>query len=140
MPYKFLPDIALADVAFEVRATSLRHLFEGSAKALTDVMVDRRTITPKLERKIQLASETRDTLLYDFLTELIILKDVDSLLFKEFKVLLSPNDLSLNCVMRGGEIDRERHLLRDDVKAVTMHMFGIRRTGKSWVATVVLDI
>ena len=45
--------------------------------------------------------------------------------------------------MRGEEIDRERHALRNDVKAVTMHMFGVKKArgkGGRWEATVVLDI
>ncbi len=139
-PYRFLPDIALADVAFEVTATTPRGLFEDSAKALTEVMVDRKTLVPKVKREIALSSETPDTLLYDFLTELIILKDVDSLLFRDYEVSLDAKQTSMKCMMRGEQINRQRHALRNDVKAVTMHMFGIRRAAKKWVATVVLDI
>ncbi len=139
-PYKFLPDIALADIAFEASATTPGGLFEDSAKALTEVMVDRKTIVPKLKREIELSSDTPDTLLYDFLTELIILKDVDSLLFKDYKVSLDAKRTSMKCTMKGEQINRRRHALRNDVKAVTMHMFGIRRAAKKWVATVVLDI
>ena len=49
---------------------------------------------------------------------------------------------ALDCVMLGEEIDRERHALRNDVKAVTMHMFGVKKKGRRgwWEATVVLDI
>ena len=140
MPYKFLPDIALADVAFEASATTPQGLFEDSAKALTEVMVDMKTVAPRLKRELELSSETPDTLLYDFLTQLIILKDVDSHLFKEFRVSLGAKQTSMKCTLSGEPIDRKKHALRNDVKAVTMHMFGIRRGGKNWVATVVLDI
>jgi SHS2 domain-containing protein len=30
--------------------------------------------------------------------------------------------------------------LRNDVKAVTMHLFGIKHEGEIWKATIVLDI
>ena len=83
-------------------------------------------------------------MLYDFLTELIVIKDVDSLLFKHFKVtIVSGEEQSLSCEMRGEEIDRARHALRNDVKAVTMHMFGVKNVGGDagrWEVTVVLDI
>jgi SHS2 domain-containing protein len=138
--YKFLPDVALADIAFEVSASTPHGLFEDSAIALTEVMVDRKTLLPKIKKIIELRSDTPDTLLYDFLTELIVLKDVDSLLFKNYDVSLGPDQTSLKCTMKGEPINRQRHDLRNDVKAVTMHMFGIRRAGKKWVATVVLDI
>jgi SHS2 domain-containing protein len=140
MPYRFLPEVALADVAFEAESKSLSGLFESCARALTDVMVDRRTLSPRIVRTISLSSEDLDRLLYDLLTELIILKDVDSLLFKDFNVKVNEAACSLECTTKGETISRGRHLLRNDVKAVTMHLFGIRHRGKKWKATVVLDI
>ncbi len=142
--YRFLSNIALADIAFVARGDSLPSLFESAARALTEVMVDRKTVVVRLERRITLSSPTVDRLLYDFLTELIVIKDVDSLLFKDFKVsIVSGKAMGLTCEMRGDEIDRERHALRNDVKAVTMHMFGVKKAagkGGRWEATVVLDI
>jgi SHS2 domain-containing protein len=142
--YRFLSKIALADVAFIARGDSLPSMFESAARALTEVMVDRKTVVGRVERKLDVKSPTVDRLLYDFLTELIVIKDVDSLLFKDFKVSIgSGNENRLICEMLGEEIDRERHALRNDVKAVTMHMFGVKkaaRKGSRWEATVVLDI
>jgi SHS2 domain-containing protein len=142
--YRYLSNIALADVAFVARADSLPSLFESAARALTGVMVDRRTVVGRVGRTTQLRSPTVDRLLYDFLTELIVIKDVDSLLFKDFKVtIVSGPEQSLSCEMRGEEIDRGRHALRNDVKAVTMHMFGVKNVGGDpgrWEVTVVLDI
>ena len=96
----------------------------------------------RVERRVDLGPAPVDILLYDFLTELIVVKDVDSLLFKDFQVsLTSGRDKRLTCKMRGEEIARDRHKLRNDVKAVTMHMFGVKRAkGGRWEATVVLDI
>jgi SHS2 domain-containing protein len=139
MPYKFLPDVALADIAFEADSASVGRLFESCARALSDVMVDRRTLEPRVTRRLRLKGVDPDGLLYDFLTELIVLKDVDSLLFKKFRVAV-PGDGSLEATAEGERIDRSRHRLRNDVKAVTMHMFGVRLEGGRWRATVVLDI
>jgi SHS2 domain-containing protein len=142
--YRFLSNIAIADIAYVARGDSITFLFESAARALTEVMVDRKTVVGRVERKIDIASPSVDRLLYDFLTELIVIKDVDSLLFKDFKVSILPGkERRLECVMRGEEIDRERHALRNDVKAVTMHMFGVKKAegrGGRWEATVVLDI
>ncbi|HUI00216.1 MAG TPA: archease [Nitrososphaerales archaeon] len=139
--YRFLPDVALADIAFAARGDSLSALFEAAARALTEVMVDRRTLVGRVERRVNLGPSPPDILLYDLLTQLIVIKDVDSLLFKTFKVTLGPGkEPSLTCVMRGEEIDRDRHALRNDVKAVTMHMFGVKKKAGRWQATVVLDI
>lgn len=138
--YRLLPNVALADIAFKVAASSPSALFEVSARALTDVMVDRRSLKGGVKKEISVKAEGLDGLFYDFLTELIVMKDVDSLLFKEFSVKVARDGKSLTCDMRGEPIDRERHRLRNDVKAVTMHMFGVKRERGRWVATVVLDI
>ena len=140
MPYRFLPDIAIADIAFEADSPSADGVFESCAKALSDIMVDPKTLRPRLTKEFALTSVNLDRLLYDFLTELIVVKDVDSLLFKDFQVKVSPDGTSLRAAARGEPIDRKRHTLRNDVKAVTMHMFGVTHIGKRWKATVVLDI
>jgi len=140
MPFRYLPDIALADIAFEAESETVDGLLESSALALTDIMVDPESLRSGTVKKVRISSEDLDRLLYDFLTEIIIVKDVDSLLFRDFKVRVTPDQKSLEATMTGERIDRERHVLRNDVKAVTMHMFGIRREAGGWKATVVLDI
>ncbi len=139
MPYRLLPDVALADIAFEADSASLRGVFESSGRALSDIMVDRGSLRPRVTRRLTLRADDSDRLLYDFLTELIVLKDVDSLLFKEYHIRMA-DARSLSASLLGEKIDRKRHRLRNDVKAVTMHMFGIRQEGRRWKATVVLDI
>ncbi|HXY56849.1 MAG TPA: archease [Nitrososphaerales archaeon] len=140
MPFKFLPDVALADVAFEAESDSVNGLFETCGLAITDIMVDPESLQITVERKIELASESLDRLLYDFMTELIVMKDVDSLLFGRFRVDVSEGGTSLRAVVAGEPIDRERHRLRNDVKAVTMHLFGVKHEARTWKTTVVLDI
>jgi len=140
LTFRFLPDIALADIAFEAESDTLDGLFASCALAITDIMVDPDTLRQSETRKFDLTSPDLDRLLYDFLTELIIAKDIDSLLFKTFDVTVDPSAISLRASAKGEPIDRERHRLRNDVKAVTMHLFGIRKEGKKWKTTVVLDI
>jgi len=140
MPFRFLPDVALADIAFEAESDSVDGLFETCAMAITDIMVDPKTLRGTAERRISLSSENLDRLLYDFMTELIFMKDVDSLLVGDFTVRVSPEGTALEATARGELIDRERHRLRNDVKAVTMHLFGVKHDGKAWRTTVVLDI
>jgi len=140
MPFRFLPDVAIADIAFEAESDSVNGLFESSALAVSDIMVDLETLRSETTKKVRISSEDLDRLLYDFLTEIIVVKDVDSLLFREIKVEVAADQKSLEATMKGEPIDRDRHLLRNDVKAVTMHMFGVRREVNLWKATVVLDI
>ena len=140
MTFRYLPDIALADIAFEAESDTVGGVFESCGLALTDIMVNPKTLRAKASRDFTLGPADLDRLLYDFLTELIIAKDVDSLLFKEFSVQVDAKRGTLKATGKGEAIDRERHELRNDVKAVTMHMFGVKNEGGAWRATVVLDI
>ena len=140
MPFRYLPDIALADIAFEATGVSLPGLFEAAAAALTEVMVDRKSVTARKSRPIHLVAEDTERLLYDFLTELIVIKDVELFLAKAAEVRIDAAGRRLDAKLAGQVIDRKRNKLRNDVKAVTMHMFGIRKEGKTWKATIVLDI
>lgn len=138
--YRFLPDVALADIAFEAESASVNGLFESCARAITDIMVDPKSLRVSTERNFSLKAPDLDRLLYDFLTELIVIKDVDSLLFREFKIDVKADVPSMTATAKGEAIDRVRHTLRNDVKAVTMHLFGIKQDGGKWRTIVVLDI
>lgn len=106
MPFRFLPDVAIADIAFEAESDSVNGLFESSALAVSDIMVDLETLRSDTTKKVRISSEDLDRLLYDFLTEIIVVKDVDSLLFREIKVEVAADQKSLEATMKGEPIDR----------------------------------
>ena len=136
MKYKILDHTA--DVMFECYGKNLNELFENSAIATTDVMVSRRTVGKRIKKEIKIENKRIDSLLFDFLEELIYLKDAEELLFKEFKVSIKEGKLKAICSCE--KIDREKHILKLDVKAVTLHKFEVRQVGKKWIATFILDI
>ncbi len=144
MPYRYLEDLSYADAAFEAWGSTLEELFRDAAEAAFEVMVDTRTIKPLFTKEIVLENEDADRLLIDWLSELVFLKDSESLLFSVFEVSIRKNDVNdvyvLKANVKGEKIDRERHSLRSDVKAVTYHMLEVKRTGDKWTARVVLDI
>ena len=140
MPFKFLEKIAIADIAFEVTASTLNGLFEESGMAASDIMVNMKTVKPKIKKTIKLSADSLENLMYDFLGELIFLKDTKGFLFKKYSVKVDEKKCSLTAVMAGEKIDRKRHDLRNDLKAITMHMFVLEKRGKGWYARIVVDI
>ena len=56
MPYRFLPDVALADIAFEAESDSVDGLFKSCALAITDIMVDPKSLRKRVTRTLALAS------------------------------------------------------------------------------------
>ncbi len=141
MPYQYLEDVATADIAFRAEGRTLEELFTDAAIATFEVMVDTKNVKTGTTRTINLENETVDGLLFDWLSELVYLKDAEAVLFSKFEVSIKKNDVyELKANVAGENINREKHRLRSDVKAVTYHMFEVKKTGENWHATVVLDI
>jgi SHS2 domain-containing protein len=138
MPFKFNEDVAIADIAVEVWANTIEDLFKDSALAVSEVMVDTKTVEPRIEREIILNSDSIEMLLFDFLSEVVYFKDAERLLFSKFEVEIV--DSNLRGKFWGEEIDRGKHVLRIDVKAVTLYRFNVRNESGIWRAEFVLDI
>ena len=140
-PYRYLDDVALADIAFEAEGDTLAFLFEACALATTAVMADPATVRPAEMRRVELGAETLEALLYDWLAEIIWLKDAEGLLFSRFLVEVGAGAPSrLAATLWGERIAAGGASLRADVKAVTYHLFAVERTDGGWRARVVLDI
>jgi SHS2 domain-containing protein len=141
MPYRYLEELSSADAAFEASGMTLEELFRDAAIATFEVMTDTKTLNQLLTREIVLENESVDGLLIDWLSELVFLKDTENLLFSVFNVNIRKNDVYvLKAEAKGEKINRKKHSLRSDVKAVTYHMFEVIKTGDTWTARVVLDI
>ncbi len=138
MPFRINEEIAIADVAIEVWAETIEDLFQDSALAVSEVMVDTKTVEQKIEIEVSINSISVEMLLYDFLSEIVYLKDAKSLLFSRFDVKI--NELDLMAKLWGEKIDREKHHLRTDVKAVTLYRFEVKKENGIWKAEFVLDI
>ncbi len=141
MFYRFLEEVAIADVAFEAEGRTLPEVFEASALALTETMADLDGIPLVLSRQISLTAEDLETLLFRWLAELIYLKDSACLLFRRFEISIrEATEWELQATVWGDRIDYAKMSLRADVKAVTYHMFALEQTSHGWKARVVLDI
>lgn len=140
--YRFLDDIAIADVAFEAWGEDPSDLFEACAKATFEVMVDLDGVKPVQEFQIELENETLEGLLFDWLAELIFLKDSQAVVFNRFEVKVDQKDTryTLKANLFGEPIDMKRLPMRLDVKAPTLHMFEVGPSTGGWKARIVLDV
>ena len=81
MKFKFLEKVAIADIAFEAYGKNLNELFTNVAMAVAETMAEVKTVEPKFKKEIKLENEKIDGLLFDFVGELIYLKDKDAFVF-----------------------------------------------------------
>lgn len=143
MPFRFLDEIATADVAFEVWGESREELFASAADALLLTMVATpEEVAPRQELTLRMEHEELDLLLFTFLQELVFLKDARRLLLHAAALRIDEREgvFHLEAVVRGEEIDTRRHHLLVDVKAVTLYRLRIVSEDAVWKGTVVLDI
>lgn len=141
MSYRFLEEVAIADVAFEAEGRTLPEVFEASALALTEVMVELEGLPPARSHEIALTAQDLETLLFRWLAELIFLKDSEGLLFRRFQIAIREGpEWELQATAWGDRIDYEKMSLRVDVKAVTYHLFALEQVPHGWKARIVLDI
>lgn len=130
-------------MAFEAWGGTPEETFVCAGDATMNVMVDALdAIAPRESRSIELASDALDMLLFELLQELIYYKDAEQLLLRVHSLRIEQREGSYRLLAeaRGEKIDRERHPLNVDVKAVTLHRFAVEKTPKGWRAAVILDI
>ena len=128
-----------ADLGLRVRASELEQLFAEAARGLLNVLVaNPAEVRPVQERGVVVEGSAADYLLFDWLTELLYLFDTEQLLLSEFDVTL--DSAGLKAVCRGEPIDRARHDMDHEVKAITYHGLTVQQTDQGWLAEVIVDI
>ena len=82
--YRFLEHTA--DAMFEAFGKTLEELFSNAALAVEEIQVKLSTVGQEEKKVVTAEEEKIDMLLFDFLQELIYLKDAEQLLFSRFSV------------------------------------------------------
>jgi len=140
MPFRFVEDIAIADVAFEATGKDLTELFQSSAQAVIESMANPKTVKPEIVKEIKKKEKDVEKLLFEFLEEIVYLKDKDNMVFHDIKVNVDEKKLEATATLRGDTIQPDKQELHQDVKAVTMHYYLVEKKENIWKTVVVLDI
>lgn len=128
-----------ADLGLRVRAADLDTLFREAALGLFAMIVeDVATIQPTRRVDVTLPADDLDYLLFDWLKKLLFYFDADHLLFARFDVQIG--GIGLTATIWGEPLDRSRHELQHEVKAITYHNLKVVQTAEGWEAEVIVDI
>lgn len=73
--FRFLEEIALADIGFEAEGESVEEVFRGATQALLESMANPATVSGGWERAIERLDVDPSTLLFDWLSEVVYWKD-----------------------------------------------------------------
>ena len=125
-----------ADLMIKASGISLEDCFETAAYALFDQTVDLSGVELKIDMLFTSSGIDDEDLLYSFLSDLLYYEDAEGFVFKEFRVTFEEG--GLECIASGDHLDRSKHRVKTEIKAVTYHMMEIDRKTPS--VTVLFDI
>jgi SHS2 domain-containing protein len=142
--FRFLDEIAMADMAFEAEGDSLPALFDAATQALIHSLADPASVAQTWQQTVELEEPDIDTLLFEWLNRLVYLKDAQAVVFHHATLALNatPDHSAwrLHGELVGAPVDQTTQDLRSDVKSVTKHLYAVTKTGTRWKARVVLDV
>ncbi|MFQ5907355.1 MAG: archease [Thermoplasmata archaeon] len=125
-----------ADVGIKAYGDGVNEIFENAALGMFDLMTDLSLVRPVGEVKVEVQAHDLGSLLVDWLSELLVLHEVDHAFFAEFGVAIE--GLALEGTARGEEVDPGRHRMEAQVKAVTYHKLEVNP--EEGYAVVIFDI
>ena len=128
-----------ADIGFRAFGGTLPELFVRSAIAMLTIAGDPAAAEPRNQYELAVESPDRESLLVDWLSEVLFWFDGRRIAFRDFRVT-EFQETALKAIGAGEVRDPQRHPARVIVKAVTWHQLKIERRNGLWVAEVYLDI
>lgn len=137
--FEFL-GFATADVCFKSYGRTLGEAFGNAALAMFDVMLETENVKPRIVKKIDVKGEDLESLMFEWLNELLFYVDAESLAFSRFDVHIDENQMRLSAKVSGEPIDQAKHKTKTDVKACTYHGMEIKQINGMWVVQVILDV
>ena len=127
-----------ADVGIIAYGADISQAFSNAARALFSLITELDDVEEFLHRDIELVAPDKESLLVEWLNELICLFDAENIVFKRFDVI-QLNNTQLKARSHGEKVDSSKHRLKTGIKAATYHMLRIDK-GNGCRVQVLLDI
>jgi SHS2 domain-containing protein len=126
-----------ADVKIRATAPTLETLFSEALAALMQVLYgpDR---NGGEKRVIHLEAEDHESLLRDFLSEVLFIAEVDGLVFSGADIHIEGNHLS--ATLDGEPFDRRRHAMGTEVKGISYSGLAITCDANGYMLDIIFDV
>lgn len=127
-----------ADTGVSAKARSLEELVETLATGMFSLMTPVSPCPATAKVEFEVRAKTNVELVYECLSELLYLAEVEDLMFCEFVVRATePGFLK---VFAGGVPTRQTDPAGPPIKAVTYHQIEVAQTGDGWHGKVYFDV
>lgn len=128
-----------ADLGIKVWGDDLKELFIHSASAMYELIADIDAVKPAVSVEVEAEAQDKDELLKNWLSELLYYFNVKDMLFCEFSIK-ELDERRIASVAKGEKIDKKRHALIHEIKAVTFHSLKIEKEDNSYITDIIFDV
>ena len=128
-----------ADIGIKAYGRSLQELFENASFGLFEIIADLENVKPKERFEINLDEENKEELFVAWLRELLYKFSTNQILFNNF-VIRELTDTKLNAFAWGEKMDKSKHNIKAEVKAVTYHGLKLEKSQTGWQTEVIFDV
>jgi len=127
-----------ADVGIIAYGADLKQAFANAGRALFSLITELDDVKEVIHRDAELTASDEESLLVEWLNELIYQFDTEGIIFKRFDIV-QLDSTRLKARGYGEKVDKSRHKLKTGVKAATYHMLKVER-GNGGRVQVLFDI
>jgi len=139
MKYEYLDHTA--DLKIRAYGKTLEEAFINTAIGAFNFLTDTSKVKKKIEKKINITANKIESLLYDFLEELLFMLDTTGFILaeiKDTKIKEGGGVFSLECIVFGDNY--KKYDVKGNIKSVTYSEMSIKKDKGEYVIEVVLDI
>ncbi len=137
MKFKFLEHTA--DVKFQAFGKTVEEMFGNAGLAMFNSMYDGR-VKARKTAKVKASGKDYESLLYNFLEELLVLFDGEGFFLSKIKSMEIKKWDGFNLEAEVVGDVAKNYEMHIDVKAITYHSMFVKQQEKNWVCQVVLDV
>lgn len=118
---------------------TLPELFENAATGMMSFLAETSSIGRALREKIVVKGSDNESLLVNWLNEILFLLTTQKMIFSQFKVVTLAEG-RLEGMLLGEILDPSRHAVQREIKSATYHNLKIEKDAKGHRATVIFDV
>ncbi|NIA31987.1 MAG: archease [Actinobacteria bacterium] len=127
------------DVGIQISAATLEELFVTAAQAMFQIICPRGKAANDETFSIMAGGNNIEELLVDWLSELNFIFQTEGVLLGNISEIFIENN-TLTASIAGERIDRQKHDIQIEIKAVTYHKLFVKKSKNGWRAQIIFDI
>jgi SHS2 domain-containing protein len=127
-----------ADIGIIARGKDVAALFSNAAEGMLSLLIDVDTLRQDTDKEIKLEAGDAETLLVQWLNELLYIIYTERLVLCKFDIVIDGNRLTAKCA--GHELDLKDNRIRREIKAATYHDLQIVQRDGGYRVKIIFDI